>query len=142
MEDTIKDNIIESLMKKLEHYEPGAGKSIMEAAKFNNYISKDEYVVLAAGLKNQDGTIGSKFTAENIKTTLSKTSGAWLESDPCYNEYAMCLAINYIMSCNTRFISEISSKLGIVSILICYDIASGMLKDKNNPRWIRKHFGL
>lgn len=142
MDAEVKDCVIESLMKKLESLEPGSGKAIVEAAKFNNFISHDEYMVLAVGLKNQDGSIGAKFPMESIKAALSKATGAWIESDPCYNEHAMCLAINYVMACNTRFITEVSSKLGIMNILVCYDIAAGMLKDKNRPRWIRKHFGL
>ena len=142
MEADVKDGVIENLVKKLESLEPGSGKAIIEAAKFNNFISHEEYVILAAGLKNQDGTIGAKFPSETIKSTLNKTTGAWLESDPCYNEYAMCLAINYVMASNTKFIAEVSSKLGIMNILVCYDIAAGMLRDKNRPRWIRKHFGL
>ena len=78
----------------------------------------------------------------NIKTLVNKTNGAWLNMEPYYNEWALYLTINHLMSTCSKLIYEIANKTGIPSILICYDLANGLLKDKNRPKWLREHFDL
>jgi len=137
-----KDTLIASLMRKLENIQPGSGKSIFDEIKYWNYISEDEYNKVVPELKNHDGTKGPKLSVESIKNSIGKTNGAWLNMEPYYNEWALMLVINHIMSTSSKFIYEVSSKIGIPSILVCYDLACGMLKDKTNPRWVRDFFDL
>lgn len=142
MTDELKDVLISNLLGKLEALQPGTGKMIMDEIKYNNFISEKEYMSLVPGMKNHDGTKGPKISVESMKSVIGKTNGAWLCMEPYYNEWALYLTINHIMSTNSKTIYEISNKTGIPSILICYDIACGLLKDKNKPKWIRKHFEL
>jgi hypothetical protein len=93
-------------------------------------------------MKNLDGTKGLKLSTESIKNTINKTDGAWVSFEPYFNEWALYLTMNFIMSTNSKFIYEVSNKTGISSILICYDLACGLLKDKNKPKWLRKYFDL
>lgn len=142
MTDELKDVLIANLMGKLEAMQPGSGKMIMDELKFGNYITEKEYMTLSPGIKNHDGTKGPKVSVEAMKSLIGKTNGAWLNMEPYYNEWALYLTINHLMSTNSKLIYEISNKTGIPSILICYDLANGLLKDKNKPKWIREHFDL
>lgn len=137
-----KDVLIASLMRRLESVQPGSSKTIFDEIKYWNYITEEEYNKVVPELKNHDGTKGPKLTVETIKSMIGKTSGAWLNMEPYYNDWALMLEINHIMSTSSKFIYEVSSKTGIPSVLICYDLACGMLKDKNNPRWLRDFFDL
>lgn len=142
MTEELKDALIANLVNKLESLQPGSGKSIMNEMKYLNFISEHEYNRLSNEMKNLDGTKGAKLSIDAIKTAINKTSGAWLTMEPYYNEWALYLTINYLMSTNSKFIYEVSNKTGIPSTLICYDLACGMLKDKNKPKWLRDHFKL
>ena len=142
MTEELKDALIASLVSKLESFQPGAGKEIVNEMKFINFISEQEYEKIVPTLKNLDGTKGPKLSIESIRTIINKTNGAWLNMEPYYNEWALYLTINHLMSTNSKFIYEVSNKTGIPSILICYDLANGLLKDKNKSRWIREHFDL
>lgn len=142
MTEELKDALIASLVSKLESIQPGAGKEIMNEIKFVNFISEGEYEKLVPTLKNLDGTKGPKISIESIKSIVDKTNGAWLCLEPYYNEWALYLTINHLMSTNSKFIYEVSNKTGIPSILICYDLANGLLKDRNKSRWLREHFDL
>ena len=142
MTDEMKDMLIANLMNRLENIQPGSGKQILDEVKFNNFISESEYTNLSGMLKNHDGTKGPKLSLDTIKSVLGKTNGVWLKLEPYYNEWALFLVINYIMSMNSKLVYEISTKTGIPSVLVCYDLACGMLKDKNRPKWLRKHFDL
>ena len=142
MTEELKDALIASLVNKLEAIQPGAGKEIMNEMKFLNFISENEYNTIAPGLKNLDGTKGPKLSTDSIKTLVNKTNGAWLNMEPYYNEWALYLTINHLMSTCSKLIYEIANKTGIPSILICYDLANGLLKDKNRPKWLREHFDL
>ena len=142
MTEELKDALIASLVSKLESIQPGAGKEIMNEIKFVNFISEEEYEKLVPTLKNLDGTKGPKISIESIKSIVDKTNGAWLCLEPYYNEWALYLTINHLMSTNSKFIYEVSNKTGIPSILICYDLANGLLKDRNKSRWLREHFDL
>jgi hypothetical protein len=137
-----KDVLIANLVNKLEKIQPGAGKSLMDEIKFINFITEDEYSKITPGMKNHDGTKGPKISVDTIKNVISKTNGAWLNMEPFYNEWALYLTINHLMSTNSKLIYEVSNKTGIPSILICYDLACGLLKDKNKPKWLREHFDL
>ena len=138
----MKDMLIASLMNRLEDLQPGTGKQILDEIKYHNFISESEYLKVVDTLKNYDGTKGPKLSLDTIRSVLGKTGGVWLKLEPYYNEWALYLVINYIMSMNSKLIYEISTKTGIPSVLICYDLASSMLKDKNKPKWLRKHFDL
>jgi hypothetical protein len=137
-----KDVLIASLMRRLESVQPGSSKTIFDEIKYWNYITEEEYNKVVPELKNHDGTKGPKLTVETMKSMIGKTNGAWLNMEPYYNDWALMLEINHIMSTSSKFIYEVSSKTGIPSVLICYDLACGMLKDKNNPRWLRDFFDL
>lgn len=142
MTDEAKDLLIANLMNKLEGLNPGSGKQILESIKFNNYLTESEYTELTGKLKNHDGTRGPKLSQEMIKSVLGKTKDTWLRLEPYYNDWALLFVINYVMSMYSKLIYEISTKTGIQSVLVCYDIATGMLKDRNKPKWLRKHFDL
>lgn len=142
MTDEMKDVLIANLMSRLENMQPGSGKQILDEVKFNNFISESEYTSITNSLKNHDGTRGPKLSLDTMKSVLGKTSGAWMKLEPYYNEWALFLMINYIMSMGSKLIYEISNKTGIPSVLVSYDIACSMLKDKNKPKWLRRHFDL
>jgi copper chaperone CopZ len=142
MTEELKDALIASLVNKLETFQPGAGKELMDEMKYLNFITEHEYNTVTQAIKNLDGTRGPKLSIESIKSVINKTNGAWLCMEPYYNEWALYLTINHLMSTNSKFIYEVSNKTGIPSVLICYDLASGLLKDKNKSRWLRDHFDL
>ncbi len=142
MTDEMKDVLIANLMGKLETLQPGSGKMIMDEVKFGNYLTEKEYMSLVTGMKNHDGTKGPKISVESMKSVIGKTKDAWLNMEPYYNEWALFLTINYLMSVNSKFIYEVANKTGIPSVLVCYDLACGLLKDRNKPKWLRRHFDL
>lgn len=142
MDELSKDHVISALIKRLNKHEPGVGDSILDSAGYHNYVTESEYLKIVPQLKNQDGSIGAKYSHDFIRNALKKVSGTKLDCSPYYNEFALFLTINKIMADNYKFITEVAGKIGILSVLVCYDLAVGALKSEVRPKWVREDFNL
>lgn len=145
LSDDKKEHLMEILVNKLNRHDPNSVSKIIEDMegqdKFNNYISEDEYRLVSLKLVNCDKTTGPKFHNTLIESALTKANLAHYDA-PSYNKWALMLTINYMASVYGKFTSEVSSKLGIPQIIVCYNLALAKLNDLNCPKWIRNKFKL
>jgi hypothetical protein len=113
--------------------------TILEAGRWNNYVSKSEAEECAAKLVNQDGSVGAHWPYEAFKAAV-ESLGAKMSDEPYYNCWALWLVANMRYSDNYKSASEFVPKDMMPKFF--YMMAVENLKDADRPRFVRDYFKL
>ena len=107
----------------------------LEAVVYNNYLTHEEAKAILATFHNADGTMGAKWSCDDVERWL-KSKSLPHDEMPYYNFYALAVAMNRISSDYGVELKELTDDYA----LACYTLALCDLKDIDRPRWIREYF--
>ena len=122
----------------------------LEAMEYNNFVTRDEAVEVAAHFINDDMKVmsasepskGAHWSMDALKGFLSQ-KGLPLDDKPYYNWPALWLTVNMIYSDYAdAFVSLLDKKDNETMAIASYTIAIKKLKDLDRPRFVREYFRL
>ncbi len=109
----------------------------LETTKWHNCLTKEEADEVVAGLVNQDGSRGGKWSFQQFKEAVSSLGGE-MSLEPYYNEYALWATANALYSAHAKSVGKRVKPDDIAEYF--YETAVERLKDKNRPSFVREHF--
>lgn len=141
---------VRGLFGKLCEEHPSMAKEWMdtlESQMWNNYISQEQAIALAARLVNQDGTKGPHWSMDTFFGVVPRLGGM-IEEEPYYNRYALWLVANAHYS---DFATSTAMDMGYRSAreapedkmaLSMYRKAVESLKDADRTHYIHDYYHL
>lgn len=111
--------------------------TMLEAGKWNNYLSEDEAKEITSHLVNQDGTIGPHWDYETFKRAVESVGGK-MTDEPYYNCWALWTVANMRYSDNFRSASKFVPRDSIPRYF--YEVAVENLTDVDRPHFVREYF--
>ena len=109
----------------------------LEAIEWYNYLSKAEAEEIVAGLQNQNGSRGGKWSFDAF-TQVVESFGGKSEDVPFYNCYALWAVMNMLYSDHAK-----SAKMFVPEEELpryFYLMAVEKLKDPDRPHFVRPYF--
>lgn len=113
--------------------------TMLEAGKWNNYLSKTEAMEIASKIVNQDGMRGAHWSYETFKAAV-ESLGASMTEEPFYNCWALWIQANAEFSDHHKSASEFVPKDQEPRYF--YMVAVEKLKDVDRPKFIREYYHL
>ena len=119
----------------------------LEAALWNNYLTKDEAQAITTNLVNQNGAKGAHWAYEPFKNAVESLGGHPSEP-PYYNCYALWATANMLYSDHAKGVAEDmgyktpSEVPNDKMALSMYKKAVEKLKDIDRPNFVRDYFDL
>lgn len=111
----------------------------LEAIEWYNYLSKSEAEEIVAGLQNQNGARGGKWTYEAFMQAVEAFGGR-IEEAPYYNCYALWATANMLYSDHAKSVSHYVPEDEWPKYF--YLTAVEKLKDPDRKRFVRPYFGV
>lgn len=110
---------------------------MLEAAHWNNYLSKAEATEIVNNFVNSDGTVGAHWDYETFKGAVESLGGE-MKEEPFYNCYALWVVANMLYSDHAQSVSMFVPKEEFPKYF--YMQAVEKLKDADRPRFVREYF--
>lgn len=111
----------------------------LEAVEWYNYLSKSEAEEIVAGLQNQNGTRGGKWSYDAFMQAVEAVDGK-IDDTPCYNSYALWATANMLFSDHAKSASLFVPENEWPKYF--YLQAVEKLKDPDRKRFVRPYFGV
>ncbi len=111
----------------------------LEATQWHNYLTKDEAEEIVAGLINQDGNQGGKWSLAQFEVAVNAAGGK-ICHEPYYNKYALWATANMLYSDHAKSASEYIKPEHLPEYF--YKVAVEQLCDKDRPMFVREYFHL
>lgn len=121
-----------------------AAKELIECyegtLKYYNFLTESEAEDILEKFVNQDGSKGPKWRDYEEVFRKVNALGGKTECEPHYNKWALYVAINRASSDQNSVILKWVGDNKDNYFEACYELALTMLKDKDQPFWIRTHY--
>lgn len=111
----------------------------LEAAKWNNYLSKEEAEEIVGSLVNKQGEKRYEWEYETFKQAVESLGGKVYEA-PFYNCYALWATANMLVSDHSETVNAYVQPP--VRVRFYYQMAVDKLKDVDRPHFVRPYFHL
>ena len=120
------------IANKPEHAQEWIGK--LESVRWKNYLTPKEAEKIVDAMKPD-----APWSKEQWKQTMLRNNNA-LEKEPCYNQCALWVTMNMIMSDSKETLERYVSEEEVFNM--AHDLAVDKLTDKDGVFSIRRYFGL
>lgn len=138
--DIAMDIFKKTMIALCESDEEGA-QEIIECLEgnlsYNNFLTEKEAEAICSKFVNNDGSKGLQW--RNFKDFSQKIeeSGFSLDQKPYFNSYALWVTMNELASNHNKIFNKWTKENYFE---VVYEFAVSKLIDKDNEKWIRKHF--
>lgn len=113
--------------------------SMLEAGKWNNYLSHMEAKEIVAKFKNQNGTTGPHWDYDTFKSAVEGMGKPIMEK-PFYNCYSLWVTMNMLYSDHAMSAGAYVPKEDFPKFF--YTMAVEKLKDVDRTKFIRRYYNL
>lgn len=113
---------------------------MLEASRFNNYLSEEEAETIVSHLANEDGSKAPHWSRQEVKQFVESIGGK-MECEPYYNSCALYATMNMLYSDHAPSITEYLPNT-TTSTKFIYKMSLEKLRDKDRPHFIREYFHL